>query len=81
MKASRSVFNGHARVLVQAGWNAEEMVLTATAAGGGGSSVPVVLSPATLTVLVKQEVVKEGQVLSNGWEEREVTPAATGVGM
>jgi len=75
MTASRSVFNGHARVLVQAGWKAEEMVLTATTAGGGGEG-GIDLTPATLTVSVKQEVVRESRVLL---EEREVAAAGTGV--
>lgn len=62
-KASRSIFNGHARVIVQAGHMEEELVLTATAANGGGSSS---LASGRINLSVK----KQGRV-----EKQEVAAA------
>ena len=64
-KASRSIFNGHARVIVQAGHVEEELVLTAAAVNSGGSS-SLTLAPSRINLSVK----KQGRM-----EEQEVAAA------
>lgn len=84
MEASRSIFNGHARVVLQGGKVAEDLTLTTTTAAAGEEGTA--LTPATLTVSVKHGVVRGSRGLrvylsQKEWEEREVVAAGEGVRM